>query len=66
MLGARNRVLPNSTTLNNNNIQIHGRPIPHFFTTIIDQAPARNFYDDYTLNKIYAYNSNQISNICKE
>jgi hypothetical protein len=66
MLGARNRVLPKSTTLNNNGIQIHGGLIPHFFTTITNGAPTKSSYDDYTLNKICAYNSHQISNICKE
>jgi hypothetical protein len=34
MLGANNRVLPDSTTLNNSAIQIHGRLVLHFFTTI--------------------------------
>jgi hypothetical protein len=65
MLGARNKVLLDSTTLNNNGIQIHGRLVPHFFTTITNATPTRNSYDDYTLNKIYAYNFDQISNSCK-
>jgi hypothetical protein len=66
MLKARNRILPNSTTLNNNGIQIHGGLVPHFFTTITNGALAKSSNDDYTFNKICAYNSSQISYICKE
>jgi hypothetical protein len=36
MLETRNKVLPYSTTLNNNGIQIYGRLISHFLTTIIN------------------------------
>jgi hypothetical protein len=36
MFGARNKVLLDSTTLNNSGIKIHGRPVSHFLTTIVD------------------------------
>jgi hypothetical protein len=36
MLGVRNKILLNPTTLNNSGIQIHGGLIPHFLVTIVD------------------------------
>jgi hypothetical protein len=36
MLGARNRVFQDPTTLNNSGIQIHGGPVPQFLTMVTD------------------------------
>jgi hypothetical protein len=38
VFGARNKTLHNPTTLNNSGIQIHGGPILHFLTVVIDQV----------------------------
>ncbi len=65
MLGARIKLLLDSTTLNNIGIQILGKLVSHFLTMIIDGV-ARSSYDGCTFNKIYAYNSGQISNFYKE
>jgi hypothetical protein len=34
ILGTNNKILPDSTTLNNSGIQIHGGLVSHFFTMI--------------------------------
>lgn len=62
---ARNKALPDPTSLNNNGIQIHEWLIWQFFTTFT-QWGARNSCDGYTPNQIYACNYSWISSICKE